>query len=109
MRSLSGKFPEHMNQDADFTQKWEQYFSKTDLTEWELKKGLNALYGYDLVPQPSIVAAAVKAAHRLQNVAVAIYILEMVRHKSVGNQEIYNYIMDQIRPTLDELGFGGLP
>ena len=38
-----------------------------DIDGWELRKGLNELYGYDLVPEPKIVSAALKACRRYSN------------------------------------------
>lgn len=71
---------------------------------WELKKGVNDIYGHDLVPEPKIIRAMLKAARRLDNVALAIRILEAVKEKAAGNQEVYSYVIKEIRPTLDELG-----
>ena len=42
------------------------YF-RGDIDGWELRKGLNELYGYDLVPEPTIVSAALKACRRYGN------------------------------------------
>lgn len=42
------------------------YF-RGDIDGWELRKGLNELYGYDLVPEPKIVSAALKACRRYGN------------------------------------------
>ena len=71
---------------------------------WGLKKGLNELYGHDLVPEPKIVTAMLKAARRVNDVAMAIRILEAVKDKAAGNATIYEYIIQSIKPTLDELG-----
>ena len=90
--------------DEDFDKRWENYFNREDIDEWELKKGLNDLYGHDLVPEPKIVVAMIRAARRINNVAMAIRILEAVKQKAAGNREIYSYIIDEIRPTLEELG-----
>lgn len=90
--------------DEDFDKRWEDYFNREDIDEWELRKGLNDLYGHDLVPEPKIVVAMIRAARRINNVAMAIRILEAIKQKAAGNREIYSYIIDEIRPTLEELG-----
>ena len=90
--------------DEEFDARWEAYFNREDLDSWELRKGLNELYGHDLVPEPKIVVAMIRAARRLNDIAMAIRILEAVKEKAAGNDEIYSYIMKEIRPTLDELG-----
>lgn len=71
---------------------------------WELKQGLNVLYGHDVVPQPRIVAAMLRASRRLNDIAMSIRILEAVNEKGAHNSEVYNYIIENVRPVLDELG-----
>ena len=88
----------------DFDARWLAYFNQPDLDSWELKKGLNELYGHDLVPEPKIVAAMLQAARRLNDIALAIRILEAVKSKAAGDKEIYSYVLGEIKPTLDELG-----
>ncbi|XP_003386898.1 PREDICTED: cytochrome c oxidase subunit 5A, mitochondrial-like [Amphimedon queenslandica] len=93
------------NIDADdFDQRWVDYFSNKEIDDWELRQGLNKLYGMDLVPEPKIVVAMIEAARRLNDIAMAIRILEAVKEKAAGNKEIYSYIIKEIKPTLDELG-----
>lgn len=41
--------------------------------------GMNTLIGYDLVPEPKILEAALKACRRLDDLASAIRILEAVK------------------------------
>ena len=100
-RSFSSK---PVESEKAFDDRWEAYFKRPDLDLWDLKKGLNEIYGHDLVPEPRIVDAALRASQRLSDVAMAIRILESVKEKAGGNQEIYNYIITNVRPTLDELG-----
>lgn len=59
----------------------------------------------DLVPEPKIISAALKACRRLNDFALAIRFLEVVKFKG-GDYEkvIWPYIVQEIRPTLDELG-----
>ncbi len=42
--------------------------------------------------------------YRLNEVAVAIRILEAVKAKAGGDPKLYGYIIESVRPTLDELG-----
>lgn len=60
--------------DEAFDARWEAYFSKEDIDVWELKKGINELYGHDLVPEPKIVAAMLKAARRCAELVGLCYI-----------------------------------
>lgn len=41
--------------------------------------GMNTLIGYDLVPEPKILEAALRACRRLNDLASAIRILEVVK------------------------------
>lgn len=90
--------------DKDFDDRWEAYFNREDIDTWELRKGLNDLYGYDLVPEPRIIKAMLKAARRLDDLPMALRILEAVKQKAAGDSKIYSYIVGEIRPTLEELG-----
>ena len=59
----------------------------------------------DMVPEPKIINAALRACRRLNDIALTIRFLESVKEKG-GNhaKTIYPYILQEIRPTLDELG-----
>lgn len=95
--------------DESFDAKWIEFFNSPELDEFELKQGINDLYAlYDAVPEPAVVSAALKAAKRLNNFAIAIRIIEAVKKKGGGDMNIYNYIIENIRPTLDELGINTL-
>ncbi|KAJ8028911.1 Cytochrome c oxidase subunit 5A, mitochondrial [Holothuria leucospilota] len=90
--------------DEQFDARWEAYFNKPDIDDWELRRGLNELHGHDLVPEPKIVIAALKACRRLNDSAMAVRLLEALKDKAGSHKNIYPYILQEIRPTLDELG-----
>lgn len=90
--------------DQEFDDMWEAYFNKEEIDSWELRQGLNNIYGHDLIPEPRIVSAMLKAARRLDDLPMAVRVLEAVKQKACGNQKIYSYILEEIRPTLDHLG-----
>ncbi|KAJ4938146.1 hypothetical protein JOQ06_002772 [Pogonophryne albipinna] len=90
--------------DEEFDARWVTYFNKSDLDAWELRKGMNTLIGYDLVPEPKIVEAALKACRRLNDLASAIRILEAVKDKAGPHKDIYPYLIQELKPTLEELG-----
>uniref|UniRef100_A0A8C8EQV7 Cytochrome c oxidase subunit 5A, mitochondrial n=1 Tax=Oncorhynchus tshawytscha TaxID=74940 RepID=A0A8C8EQV7_ONCTS len=69
--------------DEEFDARWVTYFSKPDIDAWELKKGMNTLIGYDLVPEPKILDSALRACRRLNDLASAIRILEAVKGKCI--------------------------
>ncbi|XP_060932250.1 cytochrome c oxidase subunit 5A, mitochondrial-like [Limanda limanda] len=90
--------------DEEFDARWVTYFNKPDIDAWELRKGMNTLIGYDLVPEPKILEAALRACRRLDDMASAVRILEAVKHKAGPHKEIYPYLIQELKPTLDELG-----
>uniref|UniRef100_A0A3P8P0G7 Cytochrome c oxidase subunit 5A, mitochondrial n=1 Tax=Astatotilapia calliptera TaxID=8154 RepID=A0A3P8P0G7_ASTCA len=90
--------------DEEFDARWVTYFNKPDIDAWELRKGMNTLIGYDLVPEPKILEAALRACRRLNDLASAIRILEAVKDKAGPHKDIYPYVIQELRPTLNELG-----
>lgn len=79
-------------------------FIRPDIDHWELRKGLNELYGYDLVPEPKIIIEMMHACRRLNDYPMTLRILEAVHDKCAGSKEIYDYILSEIKPTREELG-----
>ena len=79
---------------------------RKDIDNWEIRKGVNELYGHDLVPEPRIVNAMLRACRRLDDFAMAVRLLEIIKLKcdESGDKEIYNYIIQSCKPTIDELG-----
>ncbi|CAK9822593.1 Cytochrome c oxidase subunit 5A, mitochondrial [Anthophora retusa] len=91
--------------DEDFNKRYADYLNRPDIDHWEIRQVMNKLAGLDGVPDPMIICAALKACRRLNDFALTVRILETVKDKC-GNKvkEIYPYIVQEIRPTLDELG-----
>lgn len=72
---------------------------KPDIDAWELRKGINTLVTYDLVPEPKIIDAALRACRRLNDFASTVRILEAVKDKAGPHKEIYPYVIQELRPT----------
>lgn len=66
---------------------------------------MNDLTGYDAVPEPRIIIAALHACRRLNDYALSVRFLEMVKDKC-GNKldKFYPYILQEVGPTVAELG-----
>ena len=59
----------------------------------------------DAVPDPTIIVAAMKACRRINDFSLTVRFLESVKHKCGDKAgEIYPYVIQEIRPTLTELG-----
>lgn len=66
---------------------------------------MNDLNGYDWVPEPPVIIAALHACRRVNDYALTVRFLEAVKNKC-GSQVkvIYPYIVQEIAPTMCELG-----
>lgn len=64
---------------------------------------MNDIIGFDLVPEPRIIIAAMQACRRINDISVAIRFLEAVKLKCVTASN-YAYIIQEISPVLCELG-----
>uniref|UniRef100_A0A2K6JV67 Cytochrome c oxidase subunit 5A, mitochondrial n=1 Tax=Rhinopithecus bieti TaxID=61621 RepID=A0A2K6JV67_RHIBE len=88
----------------EFDARWVTYFNKPDTDAWEWRKGMNnTLVSYDLVPEPKIIDVALWACRRLNDFASAVRILEGVEDKAGPHKEIYPYVIQELRSTLNEL------
>lgn len=94
--------------DEEFDARWHNYFSKPDIDGWEIRKGINDMQGYDLVPEPKIMIAVLHACRRVNDHSLAVRYLEAVAVKANYNKKIMDYLMQEIRPTLNELGISSL-
>lgn len=102
VRTMSKKQTET---DEEFDARYEAYFNRKDIDGWEIRKAMTDLHGMDLVPEPKIIIAALKACRRVNDFALAIRYLESLKFKcGTKAKEIYPYIIQEIRPTLTELG-----
>lgn len=90
--------------EEEFDQRWVNFFEKKDIDGWEVRKGINDMQGYDLIPEPKIMIAVLKACRRINEHSLAVRYLEAVWKKTNYNQKIIDYLMQEIRPTLNELG-----
>lgn len=91
--------------DSQFDDCYVAFFDRPDIDSWEIRKGMNDLLGMDLVPEPKIIIAALKACRRLNDYALAVRWLEGCADKCGSKKAvIYPYLLQEIRPTLSELG-----
>ncbi|XP_063548173.1 cytochrome c oxidase subunit 5A, mitochondrial [Cydia strobilella] len=91
--------------DEEFDARYEQFFNRPDIDGWEIRKGMNDLCGMDLVPDPKIIRSALHACRRVNDYSLAVRFIEACKDKCGAKQsEIYPYIIQEIRPTLTELG-----
>merc|ERR1712080_60687 len=91
--------------DVEFDQRYVDYFDRADIDGWEIRKAFTDLCGMDLVPEPTIVAAVLRACRRVNDYSLTTRVLEFTKIQC-GNaeKEIWPYMVQELRPTLDELG-----
>merc|ERR1711915_399551 len=90
--------------DAEFDARYEAYFSRPSIDGWEVRKAMNDLAGTDLIPEPKIIIAALKACRQVNDIALAIRFIESVQNKCGSNKDIFPYLMQEVGPTMKELG-----
>ena len=98
-------FSAQSQSDAEFDKKYIDYFNRADIDGWEIRKGMADLVAMDLVPEPEIVAAALRACRRVNDFSLTTRILEVVKIKCGDKEaEFWPYILQELQPTLEELG-----
>ncbi|CAG8519122.1 10118_t:CDS:2 [Ambispora leptoticha] len=85
-----------------FTERYVKLFEGVD-DLFELQRNLNNCFAYDLVPAPSVIEAALKAARRVNDFPTAVRIFEGLKEK-VENKNQYNQYLEELKPVRDELG-----
>ncbi|KAK6067439.1 cytochrome c oxidase polypeptide vi [Seiridium cupressi] len=86
----------------EFTARYEKEFDGVQ-DVFELQRNLNNAFAYDLVPSPTVVVAALKAARRVNDYPTAVRIFEGVKAK-VENKGQYQQYLDELKPLREELG-----
>lgn len=76
---VSVRFSHTKETDEEFDNRYVQFLSRPDVDGWEIRKAVNDLQGYDLVPEPKIVIAAMKACRRVNDYALAVRFLEALK------------------------------
>ncbi|KDQ15585.1 hypothetical protein BOTBODRAFT_31480 [Botryobasidium botryosum FD-172 SS1] len=85
-----------------FSTRYTNFFaSANDL--FELQRGLNNCFAYDLVPSPAVVEEAVRAARRVNDYSTAVRIFEGLREK-VENKKQYEQYLEELKGVRQELG-----
>ncbi|KAK0651885.1 cytochrome c oxidase subunit VA-domain-containing protein [Cercophora newfieldiana] len=86
----------------EFTARYEKEFDGVQ-DVFELQRNLNNAFAYDLVPSPTVLAAALRAARRVNDFPTAVRIFEGVKAK-VENKGQYQQYLDELKPLREELG-----
>ncbi|GMT18571.1 hypothetical protein PFISCL1PPCAC_9868, partial [Pristionchus fissidentatus] len=83
------------------------YLNRPEIDGWEVRKALTELHDFDVIPDPKVVEAALRACRRVNDYSLTIRFLEAIKIKCGGQKNrdiVYGYIIQQVKPVLDELG-----
>ncbi|MCJ1439043.1 Cytochrome c oxidase subunit 6 [Xylographa pallens] len=92
----------HEESFEEFTARYEKEFESVQ-DVFELQRNLNNAFAYDLVPSPSVIIAALKAARRVNDFPTAVRIFEGIKAK-VENKGQYDEYLRDLKPIREELG-----
>lgn len=101
---LAVRYSSHAAEESydQFNARYQTFFTQVgDL--FELQRGLNNCFAYDLVPSTDVIEAALRASRKVNDYATAVRILEGVKEK-VENKGQYQAYLDELKPIIDELG-----
>ncbi|KAG0152440.1 hypothetical protein CROQUDRAFT_649842 [Cronartium quercuum f. sp. fusiforme G11] len=85
-----------------FNERYTQFFEGVE-DLFELQRGLNNCFAYDLVPAVPTIEAALKAARRVNDLPTAIRIFEGLKQK-VENKTQYQAYLDELKTLREDLG-----
>ncbi|GAB7330714.1 hypothetical protein MBLNU13_g02269t1 [Cladosporium sp. NU13] len=94
--------PHHEESFEEFTARYEKEFENVQ-DVFELQRNLNNAFAYDLVPSPSVVIAALRAARRVNDFPTAVRIFEGINAK-VENKGQYDEYLQELQSVREELG-----
>lgn len=96
------QYSDHSETFEEFNERYVKFFEGVQ-DQFEAQRGLNNAFAYDLVPSPEVLEAALKAARRVNDFALAVRIFEGIKHK-VENDSQYKQYLEVLKPLREELG-----
>jgi len=94
----------HVESDEEFDNRMTAFFQRKDIDGWDVRRGLQELFNIDGVPDPVTISAALHAIRRANDHSLAVRFMETLKYKSQAKKDIYPYLINEIRPTLQQLG-----
>ena len=86
----------------NFEQHWTTFFANCP-DEFELQRGLNNCFNYDIVPPVAVVEAAMLAARRVNSFATGVRLWGGLREK-VPTAEMYRQYREYFAPMMEASG-----
>jgi len=83
---------------------WIAFFENADTDYIDYRCGMMDVFQEDDMAEPAVLQAALYACRRLNNLPLAMRTLEMIKIKCGHRADVYDYLMQELKPTLDDLG-----
>ncbi|OUC49366.1 cytochrome c oxidase subunit Va [Trichinella nativa] len=111
------KFSSHTAEETpeQFDKRFIDFFNQPDIDGWLVRKGmfhyfqmsfylgLYELHCHDIVPEPTVAAAALRACRRVNDYALAVRFLEAIKLKCGRHaSKIYPYIIQEVRIRIEK-------
>ncbi|KAI9221259.1 cytochrome c oxidase subunit VA-domain-containing protein [Blastocladiella britannica] len=105
MAVVARAYSAHSDEDLsfdDFTKKYVNFFEEaSDL--FEVQRGLNNCFSYDLVPSQQVVEAALQACRRVNDYPTAVRVFEGLKQKCPSESQ-YKQYLEATKPLREQLG-----
>ncbi|ORZ37680.1 cytochrome c oxidase, subunit VA/VI, partial [Catenaria anguillulae PL171] len=101
VRSYSAHSDDTLSFD-DFTKKYVTFFEQAE-DLFEVQRGLNNCFSYDLVPSTQIVEAALVACRRVNDYPTAVRVFEGLKQKCPSEKQYKEYL-EATKELREQLG-----
>uniref|UniRef100_A0A915PX69 Cytochrome c oxidase subunit 5A, mitochondrial n=1 Tax=Setaria digitata TaxID=48799 RepID=A0A915PX69_9BILA len=91
-------------EDKRLDQHYMDVFNDPNIDGFILRGAMQDLYELDMIPDPDICDAVLRACRRVNDFALAIRFIESLKEKCILKRWTHKWLMDKIKPTMDELG-----
>lgn len=86
-----------------YESKWIEFFKNSAYDQFELQRGLNQCFAFDIVPTVPVLEAALRACRRLDDFAAAVRVFGALRQKCKNDAEYLEY-SKYLKTIKEELG-----
>ncbi|CBY10034.1 unnamed protein product [Oikopleura dioica] len=83
---------------------WVEYFDHPDCDYYNYRLGAQHLFSDDLLFDPVVYQAMLYSCRRFNNFPAAMRTLELIRLKCGDREDVYDWVMQELAPTLEDLG-----
>ncbi|PJF18677.1 Cytochrome c oxidase subunit 6, mitochondrial [Paramicrosporidium saccamoebae] len=86
----------------EYESRWTTFFNSSAYDQFELQRGLNHAFSFDIVPTVPVLEAALRAARRLGDYAAAMRVFGALRQKCKDDKEYEGYVrhLDSLKTEL---------